>query len=676
MAGFLIALIVILGVVAANLVANRFPKFPAAFITIGVGLALSLFPFVREHAALESEFFMMFIIAPILFYDATRMNPYRLGKHLRSIIYLAGSLVITTALITTVVGVQVSLPHSIPLALLIAAIITPTDAVAANSITRNFEVPEGTKSALEFESLFNDATGLVLMGIAVTGVEANRISVSEGVLSLIKVAGGGLIVGLLVGYFMYLLVDFILSRVMDSLAAVVPVMMLTPFAAYALAEHFGTSGILAVVVAALFQVERSMRTRLGNVHEAMTANSLWSVASSVLNDAVFVLLGMNIFNVIALAKDAAQAEVSWAVLFAVIAYVVMLIARGFFAYKRSGESWEELLGPKKTAERRHNAVTFALTGVHGAVTLALAFAIPEGTPYRSGLIITAALVILLSLLVPTLVLPFWLPRKEADYTTEAIQEARWKLLAATKHELQKKEMPEELFLGIVQFLTSQVTPNRFSVEQANFNQKLKVAAQESRRFVGDFDEVDADLRLAYGNLIDLMLSQELSFAPLRSIKTSLTRFRMDHIVTKHRDAGISRRMTPDEQENLRTQNLEKLREKWRAISNANSNHMMDWVAERVAETTNAADKAAWNRVLNVYRFRHASMTRGLNRVELKKEHILKALNVEMELALARVYSGEISQAMGDVLIREIAEAQVWQSQVSMIDPRRAGRRVF
>ncbi len=228
MSDIIIIFAVLLGVILASIVANRLKKVPKAFITIAIGFALSFVPYIREHVALESEFFMMFIIAPILYYDAQRFNPYRVSKHLRSIIYLAGSLVILTALVTTLIGVPVGLAHSIPLSLLIASIVTPTDAVAANSITENFAVPEGTKTALEYESLFNDATGLVLMSIALTGVEANRLSLTAGVWELIKVAGGGVLVGMMLGYLIYLLIDFIASQTSDSMSSVVPMMIMTP----------------------------------------------------------------------------------------------------------------------------------------------------------------------------------------------------------------------------------------------------------------------------------------------------------------------------------------------------------------------------------------------------------------------------------------------------------------
>lgn len=667
---------VLLGVILASIVANRLKKVPKAFITIAIGFALSIVPYIREHVALESEFFMMFIIAPILYYDAQRFNPYRVGKHLRSIIYLAGSLVILTALVTTLIGVPVGLAHSIPLSLLIASIVTPTDAVAANSITENFAVPEGTKTALEYESLFNDATGLVLMSIALTGVEANRLSLTAGVWELIKVAGGGVLVGMILGYLIYLLIDFIASQTSDSMSSVVPMMVMTPFIAYFIAESIGVSGVLAVVVAAIFQVQRTMRTRLSLVHDGLTSRSLWQVLSSVLNNAVFVLLGMNIFNVIDLIKNMTKSELLHSSALAVLSYFAMLIARGLLAYYRHEETWSELIGPNGSSERRHNAVTFALSGVHGAVTLALAFSIPTNVPFRPGLILAAAIVIGLSLIVPTLVLPFWLPAKQTPVTVDDLQEARLEVFAATKTELKLKQLPEELYLGIVEYLSSQVRPNRFSKNQRLFNRLLQDTAKASRTYVQTITAVDPAIRHAYLHLIDLMLAEELSFAPWRLLRATLSRRELNCVSQRYQRRGVHAGMTNQAREEKRAMNIAELQRQWRSISNENSTYMMAWVTERRNEAADVETHDAWERILDIYRFRHASMLRGLNRVELKKEHIMKALNSEMQYVLRRLYDGGFSQEIGDRLIQEIAEAQAWQSQQTMLDPKRAGRRVF
>ena len=676
MSDIIIIFAVLLGVILASIVANQLKKVPKAFITIAIGFALSFVPYIREHVALESEFFMMFIIAPILYYDAQRFNPYRVSKHLRSIIYLAGSLVILTALVTTLIGVPVGLAHSIPLSLLIASIVTPTDAVAANSITENFAVPEGTKTALEYESLFNDATGLVLMSIALTGVEANRLSLTAGVWKLIKVAGGGVLVGMMLGYLIYLLIDFIASQTSDSMSSVVPMMIMTPFIAYFIAESIGVSGVLAVVVAAIFQVQRTMRTRLSLVHDGLTSRSLWQVLSSVLNNAVFVLLGMNIFNVIDLIKNMTKSELLHSSALAVLSYFAMLIARGLLAYYRHEETWSELIGPDGSSERRHNAVTFALSGVHGAVTLALAFSIPTNVPFRPGLILAAAIVIGLSLIVPTLVLPFWLPAKQAPVTVDDLQEARLEMFAATKTELKQKQLPEELYLGIVEYLSSQVRPNRFSKNQRLFNRLLQDTAKASRTYVQTITAVDPAIRHAYLHLIDLMLAEELSFAPWRSLKATLSRRELNWGFQRYQQRGIHAGMTNQEREEKRSANIAELQQQWCSISNENSTYMMAWVTERRNEVGDVGAHDAWERILDIYRFRHASLLRGLNRVELKKEHIMKALNSEMQYVLRRLYDGGFSQEIGDRLIQEIAEAQAWQSQQTMLDPKRAGRRVF
>lgn len=676
MAWFITILIIILGVITSNIFAARVQKIPKAFITIGVGFLLSLIPFVREHTELESEFFMMFIIAPILYYDAQRMNPFRVGKNLRLIIYLAGSLVILTACLTTVIGMQVSIEHSVPLALLIASIITPTDAVAAASITENFDVPTGTRNILEYESLFNDATGLVLMSIALTGVQAHHLSVVTGVIDLLRVAGGGVIVGVVVGFLLYILVDFVTAKTSDTTSSAIPIMILTPFIAYATAEMFGVSGILAVVVAALFQVRRSMRLRLSLVHESLISRSLWEVMSSMLNDIVFVLLGMNVLYVIELMGNLSNRLLIWAVAFAVIAYLAMLLTRGLFAYHRREETWAELIGPKRSRERRQNAITFSLAGVHGAVTLALAFSIPATIPYRDAMVVAAALVILLSLIVPTFALPFLLKQKQVTMTESDLQLARQAMLSVMKEQLQAKALPEEVYLGIVQYLTSQVRPNRFSSDQAIFNHLLRKTARISRKYVQGLPGIDDNVKHNYHFLIELMLAEELSFAPWRSMRVMIERMLLNYRSKQSRNQGLTSDMTVEQRTEKQAKNTAHYQEQWRMISNNNSEHMIAWLREQQTQATDLQVREAWHRILSIYLFRHASMLRALNHTHIQKADVMKALNMEMTYVLRKLYSGDMDEAIGDELIQEIAEAQVWQSQQNELDPKQASRRIF
>jgi CPA1 family monovalent cation:H+ antiporter len=76
---------------------------------------------------------------------------------------------------------QIEAQWTFPLALALAAIVTPTDAVAVKSMTGNNDMPKGVGEALELESLFNDATGLVMLDLALSVLSKGTFSVVEGI---------------------------------------------------------------------------------------------------------------------------------------------------------------------------------------------------------------------------------------------------------------------------------------------------------------------------------------------------------------------------------------------------------------------------------------------------------------------------------------------------------------
>ncbi len=120
-----------LAVIVANILDSRIKFLPRAIVQILVGLLLSFVPNFN-HFVLEPEIFMLAIIAPLMFHDGANTDINKLKLTLGNTFSLAG------LALTTILGVgylsYLMLPH-IPLALAfaLAAIITPTDAVAVSS---------------------------------------------------------------------------------------------------------------------------------------------------------------------------------------------------------------------------------------------------------------------------------------------------------------------------------------------------------------------------------------------------------------------------------------------------------------------------------------------------------------------------------------------------------------
>lgn len=115
-----------------------------------------------------------------------------------------------------------------PLAICFAAIVTPTDAVAVKSIISGKKMPEGVNEAVEFESLFNDATGLVLLSLGLSVLESGHFSIWEGLGRFIFVSIGGIIIGLVVGALLVRIRTAINLRATRPEATIIPISILTP----------------------------------------------------------------------------------------------------------------------------------------------------------------------------------------------------------------------------------------------------------------------------------------------------------------------------------------------------------------------------------------------------------------------------------------------------------------
>lgn len=459
MLAFYAVVLLIVATIVANTVYPYFPVIPKAFYQIFAGAILSLVP-MYHHFVLEPEMFMLIIIAPLMFYDGKNANAGELRKNMGSIISMAIILAVLT-----VVGMGY-LSHAIiagiPLALAfaLAAIVTPTDAVAVSSITSNMAVPERVMGMLERESLFNDASGLVAFNLALVAFTTGQFSLGDGIKHFFVVFLGGLLIGLVLGIASVIVRVFLVQSGKDSSSVIIPYDLIMPFLIYLAAEHLELSGILAVVAAGLIYSASSNQLRLSSTQLQLVSRSTWDFFTSILNGFVFVLLGVSLPTVwVNIQRDGTKSLPSF-LLLAVILYLVMLALR--FLWIRF--DWALIRSDKK--DRARNALIGALSGVHGTITLAMAFSLPltlhgAAFPFRNTLIFVAAIVIILSLLVPTVVLPFILPKKTTAVDPDTVVQER-KALVAYAAERLAQENPNDTAAAqsVIETLSSQATDIR------------------------------------------------------------------------------------------------------------------------------------------------------------------------------------------------------------------------
>lgn len=416
-----LAVLLMLGLIAVSNIVNRFiPFVPVPLIQIGLGIITALVP-TGIHMSFEPELFFVLFIAPLLFNDGRRTPRDELWNLRAPILLLALGLVFVTVFVAGY-AIHWMIP-SIPLAasFALAAILSPTDAVAVSALAGRVHLPKSIHRILEGESLMNDASGLVAFKFAIAAMVTGVFSFPKASLSFVMIAAGGLLLGAVLSFLLIRLSVFIRRFGMEDVTIHVLLQILTPFIIYLISEEIGVSGILAVVAGGvMFAIEKD-RAVSPQYKLQLVSASTWSVLLLVLNGLVFLILGISVPDVVeVIYRD--QRLNNFMVAGYAMAITALLIALRFlwvYAYSL----WESRFRRVEKAPLKSQVIT-SISGVRGAVTLAGAFSIPlvlgDGiTPFpeRDLIIALAAGVILMSLIIASIFLPLLADKEETVVKT-------------------------------------------------------------------------------------------------------------------------------------------------------------------------------------------------------------------------------------------------------------------
>lgn len=188
---------------------------------------------------------------------------------------------------------------SLPLAFVLAAISTPTDATASEAVSHDLIIPDQESSFLKLESLFNDASGIILLNMAILWYINGYINYGQTITNFIYSAVGGAVFGFVGGAVVILirqaLIRSHINLVNTANSTGTPskvIFLVTPFVIYFLAEHIHVSGIIAVVCTGLLHNAEMERSNLLNHRIIYDTQALIGMIKEVFNGIVFVVMGI------------------------------------------------------------------------------------------------------------------------------------------------------------------------------------------------------------------------------------------------------------------------------------------------------------------------------------------------------------------------------------------------
>jgi CPA1 family monovalent cation:H+ antiporter len=396
---------------AVALIARRL-RFPYTLALVLVGLAFGLFG-VLPGLQFSPDLVLFLFLPALLFEGAWSLDTEGLRTDWLAVLLLAvpGLLI---ALGTTAVIVHLGTGVPLLVALLLGAIVSPTDPVAVVALLRQLHMPVRLRTIIEGESLFNDGVGsaayTVVLGILQALLhlpgDLGGLSSTQIVFKTLWLFIGGPLLGFTLG--------FVVSRAqqhVDDHVIETSITFSLAYGSYILGVVLGTSGLLTVVAAGLTmggygrRVSMSRRTRLA-------VDDIWEFTGYVANSLLFLLLGHEIG---AASLASAVPAIGWAVVGVLVGRTLMVylllpahdaLARRLPVHRDAGRSRPE----RPTSIPLLWRPLIVLSGLRGALSIALALSLPTETPYRSLLEYTVYGVVLVTLVGQGAGLRLLLPR--------------------------------------------------------------------------------------------------------------------------------------------------------------------------------------------------------------------------------------------------------------------------
>jgi CPA1 family monovalent cation:H+ antiporter len=357
-----------------NALANRL-DVPYPILLVLGGLALGLVPGVPD-LRLDPNLVLLVFLPPLLYSAAFFADLRALRNDARVISLNAIGLVLaTTAAVAVAAHAAADLPWAMSFAL--GAIVAPTDPVAATTIMRRVGAPRRMINVIEGESLFNDATALVTLKVAVAAAVGESVSAGHVVGLFFLDAAGGVAVGLVVGW----VIAQIRRRVTD-VNTELTISLVSGYGAFIPADLLGLSGVLAVVTCGVYLGFQA--PKIASLESRMQSEGLWSMITFLINAALFILIGVQLPAIVGDLHDRTLAS---AIGIAAIVCVTVIGMRYLWSFTITALIRTLDRRPSQRARRIgwQARVVAGWAGMRGAVSLAAALSLPLMTHDHSPL---------------------------------------------------------------------------------------------------------------------------------------------------------------------------------------------------------------------------------------------------------------------------------------------------
>jgi CPA1 family monovalent cation:H+ antiporter len=374
-AGVVVALVLASTLVATF--ANRW-SVPAPSVLVLAGVGVALIPGVPVIRA-SPELISLVVLPPLLYASAQEISVRALRAMWRPLLALVLGLVLATAFAVCGLAWWIT-GLGLPTAFVLGSVLASTDPVAVTALGRRLPLPPQVQALVQSESLFNDATSLVLFQVAV-GIAAGSggMDWAGAGWRFVVLAGGG--VG--VGAALAVVVIALRSRTSDPLLTTVHALA-TPYAAYLLAEGAGVSGVTAVVVAGV--VVGSAGHKVSDARIRLQINAVYAVVVFLLESVVFALIGLQLPTLV---RDLPPGTGWWPLQAAALAAALIIVRIGWM------RPTVARAGPTRTHPSWPVTRVMAWAGTRGVMPLAAALSIPL-TAADGGLLPGRALVLVLT----------------------------------------------------------------------------------------------------------------------------------------------------------------------------------------------------------------------------------------------------------------------------------------